>query len=110
MLYEHPDVDVTPVSRTRASARCSPTIQYTTWKRQRKFLDPETEAMFKDLEAKLPGYEVSIVSTDRNETSVIVATFGDKSRGQRYLYDRRRRSSSCSPTCRRGCRPASSPT
>ena len=87
MLFEHPDVDVTGLTFSR-KRKVLTTISYTTWKRQRKFLDAETEAIFKDLEAKLPGYEVNIVSTNRNEDKFIVATFGDKSRGQRYLYDK----------------------
>jgi len=87
MLFEHPDVDVTGLSYSR-KRKVLTAIQYTTWKRQRKFLDAETEALFKDLEAKLPGYEVSIVSTNRDEDKFIVATSGDKSRGQRYLYDK----------------------
>jgi dipeptidyl aminopeptidase/acylaminoacyl peptidase len=87
MLFEHPDVDVTGLSYSR-KRKVLTTITYTTWKRQRKFLDAESEAMFRDLEAKLPGYEVNIVSTNRNEDKFIVATSGDKSRGQRYLYDK----------------------
>ena len=87
MLFEHPDVDVTGISYSR-KRKVLTTISYTTWKRFRKFLDAETEAMFKDLEAKLPGYEVTVTSANRNEDKFIVATFGDKSRGQRYLYDK----------------------
>jgi dipeptidyl aminopeptidase/acylaminoacyl peptidase len=87
MLFEHPDVDVTGLTYSR-KRKVLTTISYTTWKRQRKFLDAETEVIFKDLEAKLPGYEVSIVSTNRAEDKFIVATSGDKSRGQRYLYDK----------------------
>jgi dipeptidyl aminopeptidase/acylaminoacyl peptidase len=87
MLFEHPEVDVTGITYSR-KRKVLTTIQYTTWKRQRKFLDAETEAMFRDLEAKLPGYEVSVVSTNRNEDKFIVATSGDKTRGQRYLYDK----------------------
>ena len=87
MLFEHPDVDVTGLTFSR-KRKVLTTVSYTTWKRQRKFLDAETEAIFKDLEAKLPGYEVNIASTNRAEDKFIVATSGDKSRGQRYLYDK----------------------
>jgi dipeptidyl aminopeptidase/acylaminoacyl peptidase len=87
MLFEHPDVDVTGITYSR-KRKVLTTISYTTWKRQRKFLDGETEAMFKDLEAKLPGYEINVVSTNRAEDKFIVATSGDKTRGQRYLYDK----------------------
>jgi dipeptidyl aminopeptidase/acylaminoacyl peptidase len=87
MLFEHPEVDVTGLSYSR-KRKVLTTITYTTWKVQRHFLDKETEAIYRDLEAKLPGYEVSIGSANRDEDKFIVATSGDKTRGQRYLYDK----------------------
>jgi dipeptidyl aminopeptidase/acylaminoacyl peptidase len=87
MLFEHPEVDVTGISYSR-KRKVLTTITYTTWKVQRHFLDKETEAIYRDLEAKLPGYEVSISSANRDEDKFIVATSGDKTRGQRYLYDK----------------------
>ena len=87
MLFEHPDVDVTALSYSR-KRKVLTTIGYTTWKLQRKFLDKETEAIYRDLEAKLPGYEVSVTSTNRDEDKFIVGTSSDKTRGQRYLYDK----------------------
>src|SRR5437879_5971562 len=63
-------------------------ISYTTWKLQRKFLDAEREASYRDVEAQLPGYEISFTSTNRAEDKYIVATYSDKTRGQRYLYEK----------------------
>ena len=38
---------------------------WVTWKTERKFFDKETEEMWKDVEAKLPGYELAFTSTNR---------------------------------------------
>ena len=87
LIFEHPDVDVSGLNHSR-KRKVLTTVRYTTWKLQRHFLDAETRAIFRDLEAKLPGYEVNLSSTDRNEEKYIVATSGDKTRGKRYLYDK----------------------
>ena len=87
MLYEHPEVDVETMAYSR-KRKVLTTISYVTWKTERRFLDPETEAMFRDVEAKLPGYEVAFVSWNRAEDKFVVASFSDKTRGKRYLYDK----------------------
>jgi dipeptidyl aminopeptidase/acylaminoacyl peptidase len=87
MLFEHPDVDVSGLTYSR-KRKVLTTIRYTDWKAERKFLDRQTEAMYRDVEAKLPGYEVNFVSGNRAEDKFVVATSGDKTRGQRYLYDK----------------------
>ncbi len=87
LLFEHPDVDVDRLSQSR-KRKVLTTVNYTTWKGERKFLDKESEAMFKQVESKLPGYEVAFVSTNKAEDKYIVATFNDKTRGKRYLFDK----------------------
>lgn len=87
LLFEHPEVDVDRLSQSR-KRKVLTTINYTTWKGERKFLDKEAEAMFKLVESKLPGYEVAFVSTNKAEDKYIVATFNDKTRGKRYLFDK----------------------
>jgi dipeptidyl aminopeptidase/acylaminoacyl peptidase len=44
--------------------------------------------MFRDVEAKLPGYEIEFTSTNKAEDKFIVATYSDRTRGKRYLYDK----------------------
>jgi dipeptidyl aminopeptidase/acylaminoacyl peptidase len=87
LLFEHPEVDVDRISSSR-KRKVLTNINYTTWKGQRHFLDKEAEAMFKAVEAKLPGYEIGFASTNKAEDKYIVATFNDKTRGKRYLYDK----------------------
>lgn len=86
MLHEHPEVDVTGMTYSR-KRKVATTISWVTWKTERRFLDKESEARFRDVEAKLPGYEIQFVSTDRAESRYVVASFSDKTRGKRYLYD-----------------------
>ena len=87
LIAEHADVDMDNVSYSR-KRKVLTTANFTTWKRQRTFLDKDSEAMFRTVEAKLPGYEVAFVSTNKNEDKFIVATFNDKTRGKRYLFDK----------------------
>ncbi|HET9137433.1 MAG TPA: S9 family peptidase [Candidatus Kapabacteria bacterium] len=86
VLYSHPDVDVENLNYSH-KRKVLTTITYTTWKRERKFLDNKTEEIFKDLQAKLPNYEVSISDADENETTYIVRTYSDRSLGSAYLYE-----------------------
>ena len=85
LIGEHADVDVDGLNFSR-KRKVLTTLTYTTWKGQRTFLDKESEAMFKAVEAKLPGYEISFVSANKAEDKFIVATYNDKTRGKRYLY------------------------
>ena len=86
-MFEHPDVDASGLSHSR-KRKVLTTVNYTTWKGQRYFLYAEAEKMFKDVEAKLPGYEVSFTSTNKAEDKYIVASFSDKTSGKRYIYDK----------------------
>lgn len=87
LIGEHADVDMDGLNFSR-KRKVLTTLTYTTWKGQRTFLDKESEAMFKAVEAKLPGYEISFVSANKAEDKFIVATYNDKTRGKRYLYDK----------------------
>ena len=87
LIAEHADVDMENVSYSR-KRKVLTAANFTTWKGERKFLDKESEAMFKKVEARLPGYEVAFTSSTKAEDKFIIATFNDKSRGKRYLYDK----------------------
>lgn len=87
LLFEHPEVDVDGLSYSR-KRKVLTRISYTTWKDQRVFLDPETEAMYKTVEAQLPGYEVAFSAGTKAEDKFIVVTYNDRTQGRRYLFDR----------------------
>jgi dipeptidyl aminopeptidase/acylaminoacyl peptidase len=87
MVYERNDVDVGSIAWSKARQRAS-FVNYQTWKNERHYLDPDAKELFSKLEAKLPGYEVTLQSLTDDETRMIVAATSDRTQGARYLYDR----------------------
>jgi dipeptidyl aminopeptidase/acylaminoacyl peptidase len=85
-LYEHPEVDVSSLFYSR-KRKALISARYATWKSFRHFFDPEFEALVKDLEEKLPGYEVGLSENDKEEKLYIVRTYSDRTLGTYYLYD-----------------------
>jgi dipeptidyl aminopeptidase/acylaminoacyl peptidase len=86
VLFEQPDYDVSNLGWSR-KRKVLTQAEWTGWKDERHFFDAQTEAMYKDLEAKLPGYELVVHSPDRAETKFVVAAFNDRTYGSRYLYE-----------------------
>jgi dipeptidyl aminopeptidase/acylaminoacyl peptidase len=86
LLYERSDVDVEGLSYSH-KRKVLTVISYTTWKPERRFLDGETERIFRALEKQLPGYEFGIQSINDDEDRMIVAAYSDRTPGTRYLYD-----------------------
>ncbi|MES2766259.1 MAG: S9 family peptidase [Bacteroidota bacterium] len=86
VLFEHPEVDVESMSFSK-KRKVLTSISYTTWKRERKFLDAKTEELFKKLAEKLGKYEIGIINSDKAEEIFIVRTWSDRSLGAYYLYD-----------------------
>jgi len=88
LIFEHPEVDVDGLNYSE-KRKVLTSISYTTWKRQIKFLDEETEKIYKKFETFIgPKYEIVIVNADREETKFIARTYSDKSLGAYYLYDK----------------------
>jgi len=90
MVYQNPDVDVDALHYSH-KRHVLTFASYETDKPHNYYLDPQTEALHKKLEAKLPGYEVVITSMDRNEDLFIVRNYNDRSVGNVYLYDLKRK-------------------
>jgi dipeptidyl aminopeptidase/acylaminoacyl peptidase len=86
LIYEHPDVDVTQLLRSRKRRKITGAA-YVTDKRHYHFFDEQRRALQADLEKRLPGYEVVISSSSRDETKILVRTYSDKSLGAYYFYD-----------------------
>ena len=85
-MYENPDVDVSALAYSK-KRKVVTFAAFDTWKTERKFFDPQTEAMYKTLAEKLPGYEVEVVANDKAEEKFIVMASNDRSPGSRNLYD-----------------------
>ncbi|MFO1302486.1 MAG: S9 family peptidase [Burkholderiales bacterium] len=87
LLAESDEADVDGLTYSH-KRKVLTTARWTTWKTQRKFFDAETEGMFADVTARLPGYEITFTSHDRAENKFVVAATSDRTPGKRYLYDK----------------------
>jgi len=85
-IYEHPEVDVTSLLSSR-KRRVITGVSYTTDKSQYHFIDKQRADLQKDLERRLPGYEVRLAGCNREEDKCLVRSFTDRSRGAYYFYD-----------------------
>ena len=85
-IFEHPEVDVTNLLSSR-KRRVITGVSYTTDKAQYHFIDKQRGDLQKDLERRLPGYEVRLAGCSREEDKCLVRTFTDRSRGAYYFYD-----------------------
>jgi len=86
-VYARDDVDVAGIAWSKARRRAS-FVAYQTAKPERHYLDPDARSLYEALEAKLPGYEITIQSATDDETRMIVAATSDRTQGTRYVYDR----------------------
>jgi dipeptidyl aminopeptidase/acylaminoacyl peptidase len=86
IIFQHPEVDVPGLGWSR-KRKVYTEVQFSTWKRERKFFDAEMETIQSDLEKQLPGYEVDLQSGNRDENIFVVAAWSDRTMGVRYLYD-----------------------
>jgi dipeptidyl aminopeptidase/acylaminoacyl peptidase len=92
LIYEHPEVDVDILLRSKAR-KVITGVSFSTDKRHYHFFDKTRQKMQESLERLLPGYEVVAGHGGRNleskdETRVIVRTSSDRSVGAYYLYNR----------------------
>lgn len=86
MVFEHPKVDVGSAAYSRAR-KVLARAEFEVEKSERHHFDAVDRALFQRLEAKLPGYQITLQSTTLAEDKFIVATGSDRSQGARYLYD-----------------------
>jgi dipeptidyl aminopeptidase/acylaminoacyl peptidase len=86
VLFERPDVDVSGLNYSK-KRKVITSASFTTWKEERKYFDPVSEALYDSLTGKLPGYDIYIVSANKEEDTFIVRTITDRSLGAFYLYD-----------------------
>jgi dipeptidyl aminopeptidase/acylaminoacyl peptidase len=87
VLFTHPEVDAEMLSYSR-KRKVLTTIYYTTSKSEMKFLDKETEDIYKKLTQLLGSkYEIYITGHNVNEDKFLVRTMSDRSLGTSYFYD-----------------------
>lgn len=87
VIYENREVDVNLLAYSKKRKVLTSAV-YVTWKRERKFFDAESEELFRTLESKLKGYEITIADLNKNEDVFIVRTYSDRSMGSYYIFDK----------------------
>ena len=87
LLFEHPEVDVSALFRSRKRKVITGT-GFTTDRFHYHFFDEERAALQRELEEQLPGDEVVVASMSRDETKVLVYAGSDRTRGTYYFFDR----------------------
>jgi len=86
VIYQHPEVDVSTLLKSK-KRKIITGVSFTTDKRHYHFFDEQRKNLQKELQQKLPGYEVVVTSSNKNEDKIMVRTYSDKTRGAYYFYD-----------------------
>jgi len=86
VIYEHPEVDVYNLLRSKKRKVITGVAFYTD-KRNYHFFDDTRKELQEILEKKLPGYEVVLSNMSKDERKILVRTYSDKSRGAYYFYN-----------------------
>ncbi len=77
------DLDAAGYSRKRKVLTLA---AYQTDKPRHHFFDAQTRDLYERLQAKLPGYDLALQGSNRDEDTFIVAAYNDRTPGSRYLY------------------------
>ena len=85
-LFEHPEVDVSNVLRSR-KRKVITGVAYETDKSHYQFFDKQREELQKKLDKRFPGYEVALSGQNRNEDKLLITVSSDRSYGSYYFYD-----------------------
>ena len=87
LVFEHPEVDVSSLLSSR-KRKVITGVVYTTERSHYHFFDADRKELQGTLEAFFPGKNVAVRNMDDDERMVILSTYGDRTRGSVYLYDR----------------------
>jgi dipeptidyl aminopeptidase/acylaminoacyl peptidase len=86
LIFEHPEVDVSGLAWSR-KRKVYTEAQFVTWKLERHFFDAEIQSIFAELKKLLPGYEIDLQSSNKDENIFVVAAWSDRTQGVRYIYE-----------------------
>lgn len=86
LMYEHPEVDVSSLLRSRKRKLITGVI-YTTDKSHYHFFDKTRKELQEKLEARFPGYEVGINGSNKNEDKMLLYVGSDSNYGSYYFFD-----------------------
>tara|TARA_B110000263_G_scaffold120819_1_gene105115 strand:+ start:1459 stop:3357 length:1899 start_codon:yes stop_codon:yes gene_type:complete len=86
LIFEHPDVDVYSLMKSK-KRKIITGVSFYTDKQNYKFYDAWRRDLQLSLEDKIPGVEVRVSGLSKDETKAIIVAFSDRSRGTYYYYD-----------------------
>ena len=85
LVFEHKEVDVYSLFRSKTEGHNR--RRFTTDRFHYHFFDKEREELQKELEQRLPGYEITVTSMNRDEDKVLLHAGSDRTLGAYYFYD-----------------------
>ncbi|NLM71521.1 MAG: S9 family peptidase [Synergistaceae bacterium] len=86
LLFEHPEVDVKDLMHS-GKRKVIIGAEFITDRLHYHFFDDERRALQEELESLLPGYEVRVVSMNRDEDKAFLLANSDRTDGAYYFYD-----------------------
>jgi dipeptidyl aminopeptidase/acylaminoacyl peptidase len=87
VLFKTDEADIEGVDYSRKDKKLL-SVSWTTDMDKEHFFDTEAEAMKKELETKLPGYQIFKGSNNKAEDKFMLRTYSDRSSGAYYFYDK----------------------
>jgi dipeptidyl aminopeptidase/acylaminoacyl peptidase len=85
VLYANDDYDVNGVGYSK-KRKVITAAYYNSWKSERHYFDSVSKTTFENIQQQLPGYEIGLTGVNKEENTLIVRTYSDKSLGAYYIY------------------------
>lgn len=86
MVYEHPQVDVSSLLRSR-KRKLITGVSFETDKHHYHFFDKQREQLQKKFDTQFPGYHAMLNGQNRDEDKMLLYVGSDRSYGQYWFYD-----------------------
>ncbi len=87
LLYENPHYDIDSISYSDKRNKLTAVSCMGHKGRIRHFFDKDLENTFRKIESHLPGYNIGISDSNRDEDKMIVIAHNDRNSGKYYFYD-----------------------
>lgn len=87
LVFSHPEVDVDNILVSEPRKLLTGAA-YTTDRLHFRFFDENRQALQRELERRLPGYDVVVTGMDDAERKAICVTYSDRNEGAYHLFDR----------------------
>jgi dipeptidyl aminopeptidase/acylaminoacyl peptidase len=85
VLYSNDNYDVNGVGYSR-KRKVITAAYFNSWKSERYYFDSKSQETYEKIQNQLPGYEIGLTGTNKEENTLIIRTYSDKSLGAYYIY------------------------